>query len=107
MISRQIVDARIHQRLVNDEVIMVEISEIIVTKSEMPRRHTYRPSVAEVCAMHRESVIGADGEERMALFVAVGNLLHAFVGPSVESLFQRYQAGLHMLHHGSWSRTET
>ncbi|CAK0813043.1 unnamed protein product, partial [Prorocentrum cordatum] len=47
--------------------------------------------VSPVCGVHRDRVLAPDGAERMVLLAAVGTGLYAFVGPTLDCLFQRYQ----------------
>lgn len=45
-----------------------------------------------ICGVHRERVNHAvDGTERMVIFVAAGCGIYAFMGPSLETLFTKYQ----------------
>ncbi|CAE8705116.1 unnamed protein product, partial [Polarella glacialis] len=44
-----------------------------------------------VCGVHRERILAADGTERTVVFAAAGCGVYAFVGTSLDTLFQRYQ----------------
>lgn len=54
--------------------------------AEHERRHV------PICGVHRERVMSAgDGAERLVVFVAAGCGVYAFVGASLDTLFQKYQ----------------
>eukprot|EP00927_Polykrikos_kofoidii_P006725 TRINITY_DN12718_c0_g1_i1.p1 TRINITY_DN12718_c0_g1~~TRINITY_DN12718_c0_g1_i1.p1 ORF type:complete len:1121 (-),score=260.65 TRINITY_DN12718_c0_g1_i1:52-3384(-) len=45
-----------------------------------------------VCGVHREkTVLSSDGSDRQVVFAAAGCGVYAFVGPSLDTLFQKYQ----------------
>lgn len=64
---------------------------VIEGKEKQVRTIFVFDSKGPLCGVYRERVSTQEGAERLALFVATGSCLYAFIGNSLETIFQRYQ----------------